>query len=712
MRVRWHVLSLARTRWLLVALLAALILPSGAHPVTARPLEPSSDTPQETHARDAYGKLPLAFEVNAGQGDPSARFLAHGHGYTLALTPTEALLSLTAPTAVVSRHDRPAGASPSPPLLSAVHFRFPGANPAVAMRGEEALPGIVNYLVGNDPTRWHTHIPTTAKVRYTDLYPGVDLVVYGTESDAWEYDVIVAPGADPAAFALSMEGATGVTLDATTGDLVLGTAVGAIRQRAPVLYQEVGGERQGVMGGYAMREDGTVGFAVGEYDRLLPLVIDPTLAYSTYLGGSGDDIGLGIAVDAGGNAYVTGGTDGDAFVTKLDGSGARLYSTRFGGGNDQGASIAVDTSGNAYVTGSTQSTNFPVTDGSTPSGLSDVFVAKLNGIGALVYSTRFGGNDTDFGNGIAVDTSGNIYVTGETSSTNFPVTDGSTYGGHRSDAFVAKLDGSGTRIYSTHLGGSGDDNGAGIAVDTSGNAYVTGFTSSTNFPVTNGSTCGCRNGDADAFVTKMDGSGVRVYSTFLGGSSDDRGRGIAVDTNGNAYVTGSTLSKNFPVTDGSMLSGGDAFVTKLDRSGRLVYSTYLGGRGDSNGYDIVVDTSGNAYVTGFTDNTNFPVTDGSTPNGSLDVFIAKLNGIGELIYSTRFGGSGENRGYGIAVDASGNAYVTGDTSSTNFPVTDGSTFGGGTDASDAFVTKLVLVTLITVSPATVPNGILGALAGR
>jgi len=440
MRVRWHVLSLAHARWLLVVLLAALILPSGAHPVTARPLEPSSDTPQETHARDAYGKLPLAFEVNAGQGDPSARFLAHGHGYTLALTPTEALLSLSPPTPT-SLHDRTEGTPSSLPLASALHFRFPGANPAPTMRGEEPLPGIVNSFVGNDPTRWHTHIPTTAKVRYTDLYPGVDLVVYGTASGAWEYDVIVAPDADPAAFALAVEGATGVTLDAATGDLVLNTAAGAVRQHAPTIYQMVGGERRGVTGGYTLRTDGMVGFAVGAYDPTLPLVIDPTLAYSAYLGGSGDDIAKGIAVDAGGNAYVTGGTDGDAFVTKLDGSGARLYSTRFGGGNDQGASIAVDTSGNAYVTGSTQSTNFPVTDGSTPSGLSDVFVAKLNGIGALIYSTRFGGSGENRGNGIAVDTSGNAYVTGDTSSTNFPVTDGSTFGGgtDASDAFVTKL---------------------------------------------------------------------------------------------------------------------------------------------------------------------------------------------------------------------------------------------------------------------------------
>lgn len=393
MRVRWHVLSLAHARWLLVVLLAALILPSGAHPVTARPLEPSSDTPQETHARDAYGKLPLAFEVNAGQGDPSARFLAHGHGYTLALTPTEALLSLSPPTPT-SLHDRTEGTPSSLPLASALHFRFPGANPAPTMRGEEPLPGIVNSFVGNDPTRWHTHIPTTAKVRYTDLYPGVDLVVYGTASGAWEYDVIVAPDADPAAFALAVEGATGVTLDAATGDLVLNTAAGAVRQHAPTIYQMVGGERRGVTGGYTLRTDGMVGFAVGAYDPTLPLVIDPTLIYSTYLGGNG---------------------------------------------LDQSNGIAVDTNGNAYVTGDTFSLNFPVMNGSTfGGGSADAFVTKMDGSGTRLYSTYLGGNGTDAGNGIAVDTSGNAYVTGVTSSTSFPVTNGSTYGGPF-DAFVTKI---------------------------------------------------------------------------------------------------------------------------------------------------------------------------------------------------------------------------------------------------------------------------------
>jgi hypothetical protein len=378
MRAIRHLLHLSRARGLLAALLVALLLPSGASAIIAGPTEPRADPPQETAARDAYGSLPLAFESNEGQGDPAARFLAHGHGYTLALAPDALTLGLPTP----------------------LRFTFPGANPAPAMRAEQPLPGVVNSFIGNDPTRWHAGISTSARVRYTGLYPGLDLVVYGTNNGGWEYDVVVAPGADPAAFALSVDGATGVTLDATTGDLVLTMATGEVRQHAPTIYQDVDGERRIVAGGYAMRDDGTVGFRVGEYDPSLPLVIDPTLVYSTFLGGSG---------------------------------------------NDEGTGIAVDTGGSVYVTGYTKSTNFPVTNGSTLNGSQDAFVTKLDTTGRRAYSTYLGGSADDAGYGIAVDTNGNAYVTGRTTSTDFPVTDGSTNSGSY-DAFVTKLDTTGTRV--------------------------------------------------------------------------------------------------------------------------------------------------------------------------------------------------------------------------------------------------------------------------
>lgn len=705
----------AKRQWVVAALIAALLVPSGATAVTARPLEPSSDVPQGTRA--AYGALPLAFESNEGQGDSAARFVAHGKGYTLALAPTEALLSLT-PAA--SLHDLAKGNPPPSPPSSTVHFRFPGANPDAAMRAEQPLPGIVNYLIGNDPEQWHTKIPTTARVRYTDLYPGIDLVVYGAANGAWEYDVIVAPGANPETFALAMEGTTGVTLDAATGDLVLDTVAGTVRQHAPTIYQTVGGERRTVTGGYAIRDGGTVGFAVGGYDATLPLVIDPTLVYSAYLGGSGLDQGFGIAVDTSGNAYITGTTTSadfpgtppmtygggiDAFVTKLNTNGTLIYSTYLGGsGSDRGIAIAVDTSGNAYVTGNTDSTDFPAPSVAPRSGGVEAFVVKLSTTGGRVYGTYLGGSADDYGRGIAVDTAGNAYVTGETSSPDFPVTNGTMYA-NGPEAFATKLSANGVRVYSTYLGGSSASGGNGIAVDTGGNAYVTGVTFGV-FPVTDGSTYG---GSVDAFVAKLNGSGALIYGTYLGGSGYDQANGIAVDTNGNAYVTGATFSADFPVTNRSTIGGNggatDAFVTKLNGSGARVYSTYLGGSNTDMGNGIAVDAGGNAYVTGATSSADFPVTDGSTLGGPSDAFVTKFDGSGARVYGAYLGGSAADEGDAIAVDTSGRAYITGKTASTNFPVTLGSAALRG--AYDAFVTEIVVAPPIVLSPAMLANATLG-----
>ncbi len=669
---------------ILIGTLSLLSVPGCARPV-APPA--SSSVPHPQGAATAPDHLPLTFAANAGQADPSVRFLAHGAGFSLALAPDALTLSL-APT-------------------TSLRFTFPNANPAPAIVATEPLSERVNSFIGNDPSRWLENIPTTARVRYTDLYPGIDLTVYGREGGDWEYDVIVAPGADPAAFALAIGGAASMTADDTSGDLVLHTASGDLRQHAPVLYQEVDRQRHIVAGSYALRTDGTIGFAVGAYDDRLPLVIDPTLAYSTYLGGSGYDQGNAIAVDTGGNVYVTGFTAGatfpitngstfsggvyDAFVTKINPTGARVYSTYLGGNDlEFGYGVAVDTNGNAFVTGLTKSSNFPVTNGSTLGGSEDAFVTKLDGSGARVYSTYLGGSNVDYGTAIMVDAGGNAYVTGYSRSANFPVTNSSALGGY-SDTFVTKLDGSGTRLYGTYLGGSGQEIGNGIAVDASGNAYVTGYTTSANFPVTNGSAYG---GGNDAFVTKLDTSGTRLYSTYLGGNGDEQGNGIAVDASGNAYVTGVTTSANFPVTNGSAYGGfSDAFVTKLDGNGARAYSTYLGGFDTDQGNGIAVDASGNASITGSTRSANFPTSSGSAPNGAFNAFVTKLDRTGVRTYSTVFGGGSDDQGNGIAVDAGGNAYVTGYTTSTNFPVTNGSTYGGNTDA---FVTKIA-------GPAVFPN---------
>ena len=673
------------------------------------------DQVTRTRVQAAYGHLPLRFEANRGQGDPRVKFLARGRGYTLFLISQEAVLVLAGPPQRQARASErltpwsPSGSRPA----QVVRLRFVDAAPQPQVIGHGTLPGVTSYLIGNDPARWHTQIPTYTRVRYQGLYPGVDLEYYGSQG-ALEYDLVVAPRVDPARIRLRVEGAEKLEVDAQ-GDLVLHLAAGEIRQRKPVIYQQDAGRRHLITGGYMLAAPQEVGVRIGPYDAGLPLIIDPVvLAYSTYLGGSGGDGGAGIAVDAAGNAYVTGGTSsanfpttpgafqtalsssgGNAFVTKLNATGTALvYSTYLGGsGTDQGNGIAVDSAGNAYVTGSTHSTDFPITPGAFQTalrGAPNAFVTKVNGTGtALVYSTYLGGSNYDVGRGIAVGAAGNAYVTGETASTNFPTTSGAFQTAlgavNAQNAFVSKLNATGTAlVYSTYLGGSGlGDGGRGIAVDSAGNAYVMGETASTNFPTTSGAFQTALGGvDVEnAFVTKLNTTGTALaYSTYLGGSIFDLGLSIAVDVAGNAYVTGWTDSANFPTTLGAFQTacascgGGlqNAFVSKLNATGTaLVYSTYLGGSVQDLGLSIAVDSAGNAYVTGYTGSTNFPTTPGAfqtASGGGYDAFVTKLNATGTaLVYSTYLGGTNNDFGSGIAVDASGNAYVTGQTPSANFP---------------------------------------------
>jgi hypothetical protein len=691
---------------------------------------------------NAYGHIPLSFEANQGQTDPAVQFLSRGSGYALFLTSQEAVLSLSktvTPTATAG----PAAGQPAQET-DVLRLQLVGANPVPQVAGEDPLPGTVNYFIGNDRAQWRTNIPTFGKVAYQDVYPGIDLVYYGNQQQL-EYDFVVQPGANPGVIQLSVQGAQNLTLDAQ-GNLVLQTADGDVVEQAPVVYQEGVGGRQAVAGRYVLLGQDGVGFQVGGYDASRPLVIDPVLSYATYLGGSYEDQGFGIAVDASGNAYVTGytvssdfpttpgalqttlgGVAGwyDAFVAKLNATGtALLYATYLGGSNENfGLGIALDSSGNAYVTGQTQASNFPTTPGAlqtTFGGIEDAFVAKLNATGtALVYSTYLGGSSVAMGYGIAVDASGNAYVTGETLSSNFPTTPGAfqpTYGGGPDDAFVTKLNATGAAlVYSTYLGGSNDDYGQGIAVDASGNAYVTGSTSSPDFPTTPGALQTTYSSQGDAFVAKLNATGTALlYSTYLGGSSWDWGSGIAVDRSGNAYVTGSTSSPNFPTTPGALQTtyGGveDAFVAKLNATGTaLVYATYLGGSDEDSGRGIAVDSSGNVYVTGYTESSNFPTTPGAlqtTYGGGFygDALVAKLNATGTaLLYATYLGGSDSDWGMGIAVEGSGNVYVVGWTYLSNFPTTPGAlqtTYGG---VEDAFVAKITFATVTTVLPSVNPS---------
>jgi beta-propeller repeat-containing protein len=666
----------------------------------------------------AYGRLPLSFEANRGQSDARVRFLAHGPGYGLFFTSQGPVLAL--------RHSKSAGAA------DVVRLRMLGASVHSGVVGVDRRAGVVNYSIGSDRSHWRTGIPTFSRVRYEGAWPGVSVDFYGNGA-ALEYDLRLAVGADPARIGLAFPGARSLRLT-SAGDLQVGLSQGLLLERRPVAYQWLGPRRKPVSAGYVVGGGGQVHLGLGAYDHSRPLIVDPGLVYSSYLGGANTDHGTGIAVNSGGNAYVTGytaspdfpttmgaaqtsfgGGTADAFVTELDATGSAIvYSTYLGGNNaDYGTGIAVDSAGNAYLTGTTNSADFPTTTGAyqtsfpgysncAPAPCSVAFVSKLDSTGGLSYSTYLGGEA--YGQGIAVDSSGDAYVTGVAFGGNFPTTAGAYQTSALSGAvaFVTKLNPTGTALsYSTFLGGSGSNQADGIAVDSGGNAYVTGATSSSNFPTTPGAyqtACNNCSNRFDAFVTKLNATGTALlYSTYLAGSNQDIAWAIAVDSGGNAYVTGETFSSDFPTTTGayqtSLAGRSDAFVTKLNATATaLTYSTYLGGSGGDGGLGIAVDSTGDAYVTGGTSSSNFPTTAGAyqtSYSGNTDAFVTKLNAAGSaLSYSTYLGGSGEDAGRGIAVDNTGDAYVTGGTSSTNFPTTAGAYQSSYSGNTDAFVTKI------------------------
>jgi hypothetical protein len=796
-------------RWLIVGLMLL------AAPGVGVAADAKSDAKAPVGLVRDYGRLPLSFEANQGQTDPRVRFLSRGPGYGLFLTGDEAVLVLRKPAAistqpsansrqlsVVSRplhpttdHQPPATDAFRPPIANRqstidnpeprtpalLRLRLMGANPAAEAQGLEELPGKSNYFLGNDPKRWRTNVPNYAKVAYKNVYRGVDLVYYGRQSERsgnptpvagqqLEYDFVVAPHTDPQTIAFEIETDQSSIVSrqlsvAQNGDLVIQTDGGEIRLHKPLVYQADNPESKiqnwrFLDGRYILRPvrlgrsnpkskianpKYEVSFAVAAYDKSKPLIIDPVLTYSTFLGGGDNETGYGVAVDADGNAYVTGSTgsidfptanplqtsdggDFDVFVSKVNATGTALvYSTYLGGsGFDRGTGIALDSSGNVYLTGMTASNNFPTTTGAFQTTFgggtcgtvfcSDAFVAKVKADGsALVYSTYLGGGDSDFGQGIAVDAGGNAYVTGSTLSTNFPTaTPMQTATAGNSDAFVTKVkpDGAGL-VYSTYLGGADGDFGQAIAVDTAGNAYLTGYTFSANFP-TASPLQAANAGSADGFVSKLNAAGsTLVYSTYLGGSGLDRIFTLALDGSGNTYITGDTASPDFPLTNGAfqpLMGAGtcgaapcsDAFVTKLDSAGSaLLYSTYLGGIDVDQGSGIAVDASGNAFVTGFTRSADFPFLNALQtgfgagtcgPDACPDAFVTELDATGSgLVYSTYLGGDETDFGQAIAVDASANAFVTGSTASHNFPATVGvlqTVRGGDAPTGDAFVAKI------------------------
>ena len=706
---------------------------------------------------EAYGKIPLAFSLNQGQTDSQVKFTTAGNGCSMFFAPTGTTFLLSRETAqsAAKRAAKKIAGKPEDMMAArnaereyesfAVKTVFVGANQNPEMVGENRLPWNNNYFLGSNASKWRTDVPNYGKIRLKEVYSGVDLVYYGNKNRI-KYDFVVKPGKDPSKIALRYDlgvNAGNALSVNENGELVVKTPLGNIIERKPYCYQKIDGKEIEVSISYRIIDASinSFGFAIGAFNANFDVYIDPELFYSTFLGGSDDESGYGIAVDSSGNSYVTGYTNvsdypatigaydtsfngnGDVFVTKLNTDGsALLYSTFIGGGSeDQVYGITLDSSGSAYVTGYTKSSDFPITTGAYDTGFngySDAFVTKLNADGkTLLYSTFLGGGNEDQAYGIAVSSSGIAYVTGYTNSSNFPVTTGTydtSFNGN-GDAFVTKLNTDGkTLLYSTFLGGGDEDNGYGITVDSSGNAYVAGRTYSTDYPSTSGAYNTGLYGSSDAFVTKLNSDGKTLaYSTFLGGSGDDQVYGIAVNSSGNTYVAGSTYSSDFPVTTGSydtvFNENGDAFVTKLNTNGSaLVYSTFIGGSDEDLVYGIAVDSSGNACLTGSTYSSDFPVTaEAFDPsfNGEWDIFVTKLDGNGQsLIYSTFIGGSSSDVGSAIGIDSSGNAYVTGITYNTDYPVTSGAYNTSFNGSSDTFVTKLSISGIPTTLTMTSPNG--------
>ena len=731
-----------------------------------------------------------------GQADRDVLFLARGGACAIRLTADGIMLELHRGS-----------------LSTAMKMALKGRRNIDALpSAEDQLPGKVNYLIGNDPARWRASVPTFAKVRYPNVYRGVDLIYYGNHQQL-EYDFVVAPGADPRTIRIGFEGAS--QLEVTPGgDLVATTSGGAVRLHRPVVYQEAEGGRKLVAGGFAIDGRRTAGFWLGSYDRRKPLVIDPVLVFSTFLGGSAADVANAIATDASGNIYVAGGTQspdfpitagalqgatkgtataGSAFVSKLNPQGtALIYSTYVGGtGGDAANGLAVDSAGDVYIVGETGSTDFPVTAGALQTafpGSRTSFVAKLNSAGSgLVYATYLGGAQQvsylccDAAAAVAIDSAGNAYVAGLTFAAGFPVTPGALQTTLKSelssDAYVAKLNPSGSAlVYATFLGGSGQgafdigpavfegDAATALAVDGAGNAYVTGYAHSSDFPVTAGAfqtankaatTMGVVSSipGYNAFISKINPAGsALVYSTYLGGSGvtipngygpekiyGDGASAISVDSAGNVYVAGGAYSADFPVTAGAYQTelratqpaanlfqpGYNAFAAKLNPAGtNLVYATFVGGSGSDRANAMAVDGSGNAYIAGTTTSLDFPVAAGALQavnkaaytNNAGTAFVAELNASGSaLSYSTFLGGSGTvtyqpmgDTAYGLALDAAGNVYVAGGTWSADFPATPGafqtSDTAAAANGENAFVVKLNPAAPLTGGPPSIrPN---------
>jgi len=693
-----------------------------------------------------YGMLPLTFEPNQGQALPQTKFLAHGRGYSASLTAGGMVLTLP-PREVAPRSTTDAASSQSTNRLLGATLQFTplGANPSPVIVGEGPQLGRVNYFIGSDATKWQRNVPTFAQVRYKNVYPGIDLIYYGNHRQL-EYDFAVSSGADPSQIQFEIKGATQIQLNAK-GNLVLQTSSGELVFQSPVVYQESNGHRVSVSGRYVVNDSARIAFHVTDYDASKPLVIDPVLVYSTYLGGVGDDQSTGIAVDRTGSVYIEGYTDSadfllttlgvpstnsnHVFVAKFDPTGSILVFADYIGGNgdDYGVGLALDSANNVYVTGSTTSSNFPTVrpyQAAEPGSYSG-FLSKISADGSsLLYSTYLGGSGFDQPAGIAVDTLGEAHVAGGTTSQNFPVVNAyqtaalanqaelyGTYG------FISKFSADGsTLIYSTYLAGNSNvaqDCGSpcwptpysavsAVALDANGSAYVTGTTNTYNFPTTAGAYLTSNSTLQDAtvgFISKFVSSGSLNYSTFFYGSSGSPIgiAAVAVDGYGSAYIAGTAFSDGtLPITSTGICDPGVyglgcsyAFVTKFDpMASTLLYSTFLGPNNYASPQSILLDPNSNAYVLA---NTTSPVF--ATNNGiegytsGNDILLVEIDASATTqLFATYLGGSGTDSASGIALDTNDNVYVVGSTDSADFPVTQDAFQGLLGGSFDTFVTKI------------------------
>ncbi len=654
--------------------------------------------------------LPFSFERNQGQAEPQVEYLARYGQVRLFMTREQVVFKL------------PGGTAP-------VRMRFNGSNPASDIIGEELLNARTHYIVGNASAAWNRQIPHYAKVRYRDLYPGIDLVFYHRDGQL-EYDFIVSHGVDPDQIEMVFTGIDETILN-DDDQVVLSRGAGSIVQSVPAAYQQIEGKRHAVDARQVLSDAGEIRFALSGYQSEHTLVVDPVLVFSRFFGGSGEEEVIGITTDREGNIFITGGSSSPnlpvtedslaypasmfevegnrlAFVAKLDPTGTRLIYMTYLGGSKTSTShfVRVDSEGNTYVAGRTEASDFPMLNpvqARYAGGSDDVFISKLNRDGsALIYSTYIGGSEYDQARSLALDSNGSVYVTGRTDSTDYPVVNPiiPAYAGEQ-DGFVTKLSPDGSSIvYSTYLGGSGNDIGHAITVDANGSAYVTGLSNSLDFLTVGAYQSAFRGGDGDdAIVVKLNAAGSAFdYSTFIGGTGDDESRSIAVDASGNAIISGYTRSRDFPSANAiqTRFGGGthDIFVTSLNAKGSgLNFSTYIGGSGNDYGRGLALDQAGNIYLTGYTSSaTDFPIhqpLQEKFGGGEADAFIMKLDPIArQILYSSFHGGSAHERGRAITVDATGNILMSGHSESTDFPVTTPPSPRSGGGADEAFIIKV------------------------